>query len=89
MGIVIRVINKACQLYQLIVLIYCVLSWFRIGENKWTVLLKNLVEPALTPIRGFLNRVLPNSLQMIDFSPIVLMLLISVGQRILIGLLTF
>ena len=89
MWIIRQIIIKACQIYELLILVYCVLSWFRISENKWTVMLKNLVEPALTPIRDFLNRVLPGSFRMIDFSPIVLMILISIGRNLLIGLLTF
>ncbi|MBR6030320.1 MAG: YggT family protein [Clostridia bacterium] len=82
-------VNTACSLYELIVFAYCVLSWLRIADNQWTTIIKQLVEPLLTPIRRFLDSVLPASLRMIDLSPWALMLLVSILRRILLNLFSF
>ena len=82
-------VNLAFSLYELLVLVYCALSWLRIAENRWTVMIRRLVEPALAPIRRMLENVLPASVRMVDLSPIVLILLLSICKRILMSILFF
>ena len=71
-------INTALSLYRLCIIAYVALSWLRITANKWTELLRRLVEPVLTPIRRLLVRRLPSQWQMLDWSPVVALLAIEV-----------
>lgn len=58
-----------------------ILSWFYpIGKDPWSKLLLDVTEPLLSPIRSVLSRVMPIP---IDFSPIVVILLISFLQNLL------
>ena len=59
------------------------LSWFYpVGKDPWTRLLVDVTEPLLAPIRMVLSRVMPIP---IDFSPIVVLLLIRLLQNMLQG----
>lgn len=71
-------INMALSLYRLCVIAYVALSWLRIPANKWTELLRRLVEPVLAPIRRLLVRRLPSQWQILDWSPVVLLLALEV-----------
>jgi YggT family protein len=63
------------------VLIRAILSWFyQVGKDPFTKLLVDLTEPLLAPIRAVMNRFLPIP---IDFSPIVVILLLNVLQNML------
>ena len=58
-----------------------ILSWFYpIGKDPWSKLLLDVTEPLLAPVRSLLSRVLPIP---IDFSPIVVILLINLLQSML------
>lgn len=76
-------LNTALSLYRLAVIIYVVLSWLRIPANRWTELLRRLVEPVLSPIRRMLVRRLPSNWQMLDWSPAVLLLLLEIVGGVL------
>ncbi|MBR4080212.1 MAG: YggT family protein [Clostridia bacterium] len=71
-------INLAISLYRLCIIAYVALSWLRIPANQWTELLRRLVEPVLAPIRRLLVRRLPSQWQMLDWSPVVALLLLSI-----------
>lgn len=75
-------INLAISLYRLCIIAYVALSWLRIPANQWTELLRRLVEPVLAPIRRLLVRRLPSQWQMLDWSPVVALLLLSVLDSI-------
>ena len=61
-----------------------IISWLPISsENPIVVVLYQITEPILGPIRAVLPR-----LGMLDFSPIVAILMIVVIQRVLAGLLS-
>lgn len=72
--------------YSLLVILYVLMSWLRLPYNIWIGrirgFLHDTVEPLLRPIRG----VLP-SLGGLDLSPLVLLLGLSVVERILIAVL--
>ncbi len=59
------------------------LSWVNLGPgNPLVVIVHQITEPILAPIR----KVMPN-LGMLDFSPMIAMILVFVVQRVLISLL--
>lgn len=62
------------------VLIYVVMALFA-PQSKYTLLIGKYVEPILTPIRTFINRLFPSLAQRgIDFSPLGLYVLIIVAS---------
>lgn len=66
-------------LYNLLVIAYVLITWVRIPANKWTELLRSLVEPALKVTRKAMKRFLPGLCKPgIDWSPAVLFVAIIV-----------
>lgn len=76
-------IDGLLNVYKLAVIAYCVLSLMGIAANRWTELLRSVVEPLLTPIRRLLAQHLPAHWQIIDWSPVALILLVSLVQWVL------
>ena len=83
LGILFRIVNAVLGLYSLLVLVHFILTLVKAPSNKWTTLLASFVEPALSPIRALLNGLLPKKWQIIDWSPVALLILISVVQSVL------
>ena len=76
-----QIINFLLTLISLAVIVRALLSWFYpVGKDPWTRLLLDITEPLLAPVRNLMSRVLPIP---IDFSPIVVILLINLLQRML------
>ncbi|MDR1913908.1 MAG: YggT family protein [Clostridiales bacterium] len=69
----------------LLILVRVVISWFRNFDNPFVRIVYNLTEPLLAPIRNLLNRT-PLGEAMVDLSPIVLFVLISIIKNILLGM---
>jgi len=78
----ITIINIVSQLLVLLVFISVILSYFMDPYHPIRRGVDNIVEPMLNPIR----RVVP-TLGMLDFSPLVLILLIQLIKSLLISLL--
>ncbi|MBI5294709.1 MAG: YggT family protein [Chloroflexi bacterium] len=76
-----RAIDLVANLFMWIVIANVLLSYFLPPYHSVRQALDQIVEPFLAPIR----RLMPNT-GMIDFSPMVLILLIQVLSRILISL---
>jgi len=76
-------IHGLLNVYKLLVIAYVVISLMGISANKWTELLRSVVEPLLMPIRKLLAQYLPKNWQVIDWSPVVLIILVSLVQWIL------
>ncbi len=83
MGTLISIINLVVQVYAFLFIARAVLSWTGIDPyHPAAQLLFRLTEPVLAPIR----RIMPQT-GMIDFSPMVAMLLIVVLGQILVQVL--
>lgn len=81
MGIIMllyRVVRFALWLFDVALLLYVLLSWLRPAANRWTELLRGVVEPVLTPIRRVLVAKLPARWQIFDWSPVVAWLLLEI-----------
>jgi len=81
--IFIQLINLIAQLFTILVVIQVFMSYFMDPYHPVRQSLDRLVEPLLFPIR----RVLPQT-GMLDFSPLVLIIIIQIVARILVGILT-
>ena len=83
MRLIRALIDIVLNLFNILLLIYVLLSWIRPVQNKWTDLVQNLVEPVLTPVRRFLQKNVPNLMGTFDWSPVAVWLLISLLRQIL------
>ncbi|MDO4541210.1 MAG: YggT family protein [Bacillota bacterium] len=81
-----RFVNIAFEVYFIILLIRVVLSWIRISPySKFYQFIFNMTEPLLAPIRR-LTKVSPT--MPVDFSPMILMLILIVVERLVYFLIT-
>ncbi len=76
-------IEGLLDVYKLAIIAYVVISLLRIPANKWTEMLRSIIEPLLAPIRSLLHQYLPNKYQILDWSPAALFLLVCVVQWLL------
>lgn len=79
-------LNTLLELYKLLLLIYFIVALLRVPANRWTTLLARVIEPVLNPVRTFLRARLPAQWQVVDWSLMVVYLLVSVAQSVLQGL---
>ena len=65
------------QIYDLFILIRCLMSFVAMGtQNKFTDFIYGVTEPLLAPVRALLSKT-PLGNMMLDFSPLVVMLLLN------------
>ena len=83
MRLIMGLIDVVFNLFNILLLIYVLLSWIHPVQNKWTELVRSLVEPVLTPVRRFLQKNVPNLMGTFDWSPVALWLLVSLIRQIL------
>lgn len=85
-SLLVRIVRLIVWLFKALLIAHCVIGWLHPTENKWTVLLRRIVEPVLSPIRTYLVRKLPPRWQILDWSPVVAYLLIELAGRFIISL---
>ena len=81
MNLIAMVIHRAIQIFTLIVIIYTILTYFLTPFHPIREGLARFIEPLLTPIR----RLLPQT-AMLDFSPLVLIILLQIIDYIVVRL---
>ena len=81
--LVFRILYLALWLFDVALLIYVAMSWLRPTANRWTELLRKIVEPVLNPIRRILVEKLPPRWQIFDWSPQVAWLLVELVRYLL------
>ncbi len=78
-----QIANTILTVISLAIIVRAFLSWvYPVGKDPYTKILLDVTEPLLAPVRSLLSRLLPLP---IDFSPIVVILLIQFLQRMLAG----
>ncbi len=82
MLIIVQIINITAQVLSLLVLAHVILSYFMSPFHPIRQTIDSIVNPLLNPIR----KVIP-LVGMLDFSPIVLLILIQVLANVLTSLL--
>jgi YggT family protein len=76
-----QVISITANVLTAVVFIWAVLSWVAPPYNPVREMLDRIVEPLLAPIRRIVPMTGP-----VDFSPMILMVLIILAARILTGI---
>ena len=82
MAFVIQLINIIAFVITLLVIVQVALSYFMSPFHPVRQSIDRLVEPLLAPIR----RILPQT-GMLDFSPMILIIIVQIVARLLVGLL--
>lgn len=80
--ILVQLIGLMANLLTILIFIWVILSWIMPPYHPVREALDRIVEPMLAPIR----RVIPMA-GMMDFSPMILMILIELVARVLINVL--
>ena len=83
MGLITGLIDLALMLFELALIVYVLLSWLKPAANRWTELLKSVVEPVLAPIRRVLVQKLPSKYQNVDWSPVAAILIVALIRALL------
>ena len=83
LALIIQVIYLLAQLISLLIIVKIVLSYFMSPYHPIRQTIDGFIEPMLAPIR----RIVP-SVGMLDFSPMVLMIVIQLVARLLVSLLS-
>ena len=81
-AIIVQLIGLMANLLTILIFVWVILSWIMPPYNPVREALDRIVEPMLSPIR----RIIPMA-GMIDFSPMILMILIEIIARFLINIL--
>ena len=79
----IGLVNLIFRILTIVVVVDVIVSYFMSPYNNVRVILDRIVNPMLNPIR----RIIP-PVQMIDFSPIILLVLLQVIDYIIVQLLS-
>lgn len=82
MSALVQVVNTFAQILVLVVILHVILSYFMDPYHPVRRGLSSVVEPLLNPIRQIIPPV-----GMIDFSPLILIVLIQLIKQVIISLL--
>lgn len=75
------IIVRLLEIYDFIILLRCLCSFIFMGSyNAFYMFLIKVTEPVLSPVRNLLSRT-PLGNMPLDFSPVIVMLLIGVLER--------
>ena len=78
---VLLIIVRLLEIYDFIILLRCICSFIFTGTyNSFYMFLVKITEPVLSPVRNLLSRTPLGNLPL-DFSPVIVMLLIGVLER--------
>lgn len=78
------ILARVCGITEGLLLLYCVLTWFVPRTSRVMQLLGAIFDPMLMPIRGFMMRF--TGMMGLDFSPMILILILQVAQSLLLRL---
>lgn len=78
-----RLIKLLFDAAELILLLRVVISWLPVNrDSRLVMLLNRITEPVLAPIRSAIRRSSAGQAMYLDFSPVVVFILLAVLRRI-------
>jgi YggT family protein len=86
MGLIRNIAIASVRVYEIMLFLRALLSWFPMSDNYVMSFLYNITEPLLEPIRKLLHKIPALQNIPIDFSIIVLLLLLDVFRMLIITL---
>ena len=72
------------RIAEYLVLARCLISWFPMFHNKFTEFIEMLTEPLMGPVRALISKSFGGSMMGVDFSPIIVFLILSFLQRMVL-----
>ncbi|NTV89713.1 MAG: YggT family protein [Clostridiales bacterium] len=82
-----RIINSIFTIVELIVLARVIISWLPVDRyNRYVDLLYRITEPVFAPVRNMLDRTPLGGFRGIDFSPLVILILLDIIRRIVVNI---
>lgn len=82
-SLLLNLLSKVLDVYQLLVILYVVLAWLKVPANQWTEMLRSVIEPVLAPVRKLMAKYLPQNWMRVDWSPAALIVVIEIIQWLL------
>ena len=82
-----NIITSLFNFYSILVVLYCLLTWFPRGNGGIVDDLSAVLESIVGPYLGFFRRFIPPMMG-IDFSPVVAILALNIIERLVYNLLT-
>ncbi|MFI3230235.1 MAG: YggT family protein [bacterium] len=80
-------VSSVVNLINFLVLIRIILSWVPMGQNTFSLIIYNLTEPLLQPIRKMVEDSPLGGGMMLDFSPMILVLILGFIQSLVASIL--
>jgi len=81
-------LNQIIDIYIIIIVLRAILSWFPISPQSpffsFYVFIIRITEPVLGWVRMQMRKIIPH--MMIDFSPIIVIILLNILRNIILGL---
>ncbi len=84
---IVLLLSSLINILELLVVIRCILSWIPGFQNAFTELIYKITDPFLTPVRNLIMRLSGGSMLPVDFSPIVLYVILELVRRLLFAIL--
>ena len=75
-----------CWVMKVLLISHVVITLLRLPDNAFTRLVNRVLNPMLNPIRSCLRERLPEKLQFLDWSPVVLYLLVVIAGDLIASL---
>ncbi len=73
----ILLLGRCINILELLLVIRCILSWIPGFYNTFVEIIYKITDPFLTPVRNLIDRLLGGRMMPVDFSPIVLWLILE------------
>ena len=79
-------IAQLFRIYSVILLVYVLMSWIPYGASKWVEDMRSVLASISEPYLGLFRRIIP-PLGMIDFSPVVAIIVLQLAESLILAIL--
>lgn len=79
---VLRVISALVNFYEWLVIIWCFMSWFPLREGSLVYDIAVVIDRIVSPYMNLFRRFIP-PMGGLDFSPVIALFVLSIGERLL------
>ncbi|MBR2836527.1 MAG: YggT family protein [Coriobacteriales bacterium] len=86
MGVIVRLLLTLIDIYSMIIVVYCLMSWIPRGGSGFIEDVRTVLASICEPYLGLFRRIIP-PFGMIDFSPIVAIIVLQVLRYVIIAIL--